>query len=155
MTSCVVCKQLTKEEFEKKVSIFRSRRDVLYFLLNTLLTIKTFGDQLCYCEQYEKRCTYFEIRGEFSGVEYDLYENMFDLNFLVVRYFHLFDYLEHLFESKLCICLIFYNKFHYFWRDWFNGENNRVSLSDTIAHKEDPDVKRLHNNNCMVQLDRL
>ena len=75
---------------------------------------------------------------------------MFDLNFLAQRHADLFDYLVELFDSTRCICLILKNKFHYVWRDWFNGENYRISLDDAIAYKEKRDINDIKNNNCMV-----
>ena len=76
---------------------------------------------------------------------------MFSLDFLGQIHAHLFDYLDQLFKSKRCVCLILNNKFHYVWKDWFNGENYRVSLSDAIAHKENNDVNIIKNNNCHLQ----
>ena len=81
MASCTVYSQLTKYQFERKTCVFRSRRDVLYFLLNILLTIKASRKQLCYC-LHKKRCVFCKIKRQFRSVEYDLYNNIFDLDFL-------------------------------------------------------------------------
>ena len=47
------------------------------------------------------------------------------------------------------------NEFHYFWKDWFDGENYRVSLNSAIAHKERHDVNTVKNNNRTVLLKKI
>ena len=54
-------RSLTKDNFDQKTSAFISRRAVLYFLLNTLLTMKKYRDNLCYCSQREQKRTIFDI----------------------------------------------------------------------------------------------
>lgn len=78
---------------------------------------------------------------------------MFSLDFLGQIHAH-FDYLDQLLKFKRCVYLILNNEFHYVGKDWFNGENYRVSLSDAIAHKENNDVN-IKNNNCHVQNEQL
>ena len=71
MSECSICRSLTKDNFDQKTSVFTSRRAALYFLLNTLLTIKKYRDNLCYCSQREQKRTIFDIiwhTNEFYGV---------------------------------------------------------------------------------------
>ena len=71
MSECSICRSLTKDNFDQKTSAFTSRRAALYFLLNTLLTIKKYRDNLCYCSQREQKRTIFDIiwhTNEFYGV---------------------------------------------------------------------------------------
>ena len=82
MTNCSVCKNLTKEVFEKKNLHFYFKKRCLVFSSNTLLTIKTYRDSLCYYSQREQICSICMIKNEFYSVEYDLYENMFNFDFL-------------------------------------------------------------------------
>ena len=112
MSSCTVSSQMAKSKFEKKICVFPSRRDVLYFLLNTFLTIKACCKQFCYC-QHKKRCIICHIKRDFHGIQYVLYDNMFDLHFLAWIHADLYDYLEELFESERCVCLISHNKYYY------------------------------------------
>ena len=115
-------------------------RSIIFFLLNTLRNIKSFRNQLYYCVQLQPRCLICEICREFQSVEYDLYENMFCLDFLGRVHSYLHDYLEKIFLSKRCLCLILNNEYSYVWKDWFTGENYRVSLKDAITHKENHDI---------------
>ena len=122
MAECTTCKNLGKEEFERKTCVFSSRRSVLYFLLNTLLTIKRFRDDLCCCNRKEQKCAICEIRNEFYSVEYNLYDNMFDFDFLNRIHSSLFAYLQKLILSHRCVSLILNHKLAYVWKDWYNGE---------------------------------
>lgn len=81
MSFCTVSSQMTESEFEKKICVFPSRRDLLYFLLNRFLTIKACCKQFCYC-QHKKRRIISHIKRYFHGIQYVLYDNMFDLHFL-------------------------------------------------------------------------
>ena len=110
------------------------------FLLNTLLNIKSFRNQLCYCVHLQPRCLICEICREFQRIEYDLYENMFCLDFLGRVHSYLHDYLEKIFLSKRCLCFILNNEYSYVWKDWFTGENYRIFLKDAITHKENHDI---------------
>ena len=115
-------------------------RSIIFFLLNTLRNIKSFRNQLYYCVQLQPRCLICEICREFQSVEYDLYENMFCLDFLGRVHSYLHDYLEKIFLSKRCLCFILNNKYSYVWKDWFTGENYRIFLKDAITHKENHDI---------------
>ena len=86
-------------------------RSIFFFLLNTLRKIKRFRNQLYYCVQLQPRCLICEICREFQSVEYDLYENMFCLDFLGRVHSYLHDYLEKIFLSKRCLCLILNNEY--------------------------------------------
>ena len=57
---------------------------------------------------------------------------MFDRDFLAKQHADLYGYLVELFGSNQCAYLILHNKFHYVWKDWFSGENYRISLNDAI-----------------------
>lgn len=81
MSFCTVSSQMTESEFEKKICVFPSTRDLLYFLLNTFLTIKACCKQFCYC-QHKKRRIICHIKRYFHGIQCVFYDNMFDLHFL-------------------------------------------------------------------------
>ena len=111
MSECSICRNLTKDNFDQKTSVFTSRRAVLYSLLNTLLTIKKYRGHLCYSSQREQKCTICDITNEFYRLEYDLYENMLNFHFLNQIHRRLFMHLNKMFASNRCFCLILNNKF--------------------------------------------
>ena len=44
------CRELDQDKFQTVTWVFTNRHDLVFFLFNTLLNIKCFGDRLCYCE---------------------------------------------------------------------------------------------------------
>ena len=152
MSECSIYRSLTKDNFDQKASVFTSRRAVLYFSLNDLLTIKKYRDHLCYCSQRERKCTIREIINDFYGVEYDLYENMLNFDFLNQIHRRLFMHLNKMFASNRCLCLILNHKFAYVWKDWYTGEKHSVYLEDKIAYKEKIDMDKIKLNDCSVCL---
>lgn len=152
---CSHCSELNQPEFGWKTCTFKNRRELLFFLLNTLLNIKCFTDQLYYCEN-RKECLICITKRTRTGYEYDLYKNMFDLDFLVKCHADLYNYLNQLFKTKKhCTCFILSNEYNYLWKDWFNGRNYRVSLSDAIKHKEQHDINKIRNNDLKIELIKL
>ena len=121
-------------------------------LLNTLLNIKCFNDRLCYFEN-RRECLIFKIKRTYTNYVYELYKNMFDLDFLIECYSNLQHYLNQLFQiKKHCVCFILNNHYHYVWKDWFNGKKYRVSLSDATKHKEDHDINEIKNNTFQIKM---
>ena len=75
---------------------------------------------------------------------------------LIKFHSNLYHYLNQLFQiKKHCVCFILNNKHHYVQNDWFNEKNYRVSLSDTIKHKEEHDIIKIINNTCEIKLTNL
>ena len=89
MRECSICRSLTKDNFDQETSVFTSRRAVLYFLVNTLLTIKKYRDHLCYCSQREQKCAIFDIIwhiNEFYGVaSLDVYYTFIRILILLIK----------------------------------------------------------------------
>lgn len=77
---------------------------------------------------------------------------MFDFDFLNRIHSGLFAYLQKLILSHRCVCLILNHKLAYVWKDWYNGERYRVSLKDTIAHKEKYEINQICGQNYHVRL---
>ena len=40
----------------------------------------------------------------------------------------------------------------YVWKDWFNGRNDRISLSEVIKRKEQHDINKIKNNTFETKL---
>lgn len=88
--------------------------------------------------------------------DYDLYKNMFNLNFLAKCHSNLIHYLSQLFETKKhCVCFILSNEYHYYWKDWYDGEECRISLWDAIEHKEKHDINKIKNIDFKIKLTKL
>ena len=90
--SCKNCSELTHMEFERKTCVFKNCYELLLFLLNTILNLKSFDDDLCYCGN--EKCMICKMKRTFNNHEYNLSRNMFDLNFLIDCHSYLYYYLK-------------------------------------------------------------
>ena len=131
MSEYLICRSLTKDNFDQKTSVFTSRRAVLYFLLNTLLIIKKYRDYLCCCSQREQKCT---LPMNFTVLNMIFMKICWTLIFWTK---YTIDCSCPVFASNRCWCLILNNKFAYIlWKDWYTGEKHSIYLEDAIAYKE-------------------
>lgn len=85
----------------------------------------------------------------FTNCEYDLYENLFDLDFLAQRDVKIYEYLAQIFNTKHCLCLILNKEYNYVWKDWFNSNNYRVALSTATEQYE---LNKMKSNNLNVKI---
>ena len=90
--SCKNCSELTHMEFERKTCVFKNCYELLLFLLNAILNLKSFDDDLCYCGN--EKCLICKMKRTFNNHEYNLSRNMFDLNFLIDCHSYLYYYLK-------------------------------------------------------------
>ena len=65
-----------KEEFNQKITIFNSRYDLYFFLMNMLLLIQNNGFYYCYSRI--KKCQICNINDHFVHFEHDLRKNIFN-----------------------------------------------------------------------------
>ena len=94
--SCKNCSELAHMEFQRKMCVFENCCELLLFLLNTVLNVKSFDDHLCYCGN--GKCLICGMKRTFNNHEYNLYRNMFDLNFLIDCHSCLYYYVNELFK---------------------------------------------------------
>lgn len=103
------CIELNQSEFERKIRTFKKRCELLFFLLNTLLNITNFSNQLCYCED-RKECLICKIKRTHNDLEYHIYKNMFVFGFLITCHFDLYPYLNQLFKRKKTLRLFYFKQ---------------------------------------------
>ena len=75
---------MSKEEFKSLILMGKkSRYEILYFILNTLLQIFYDSDWYYYCEHFKNnsKCKICTIPLIFSNFEEDIKKNMFNVNF--------------------------------------------------------------------------
>ena len=127
-----------KGKFYKKITIFNSRFDLRYFLLNTLSQLIFNGWWHCVCgEKEEKKCTICKLQIIFNNSEEDLNKNMFDEEFLYDYNTRLKYHLIELFETNKCaLCCFLGDKYLYRGRDWTTGYTWNVPLSEQMKYEE-------------------
>ena len=79
---------------------------------------------------------------------------MLNLDFLTKFYSNLVHYLNQLFGTKTPCVFFLSNEYHYFWKDWYNGKEYHVSLSDAEEHKEEHDINKIKITDFKVKLTK-
>ena len=155
--NCRDCFKDRAKAFEKATCHFPNRRSLVVFLLNVVLNVKDLWKSLCYCE---KRADGFpshvcQFRTVYLNDEYDIYQNLFDLNFLIK--FH-----THLLRNLKCIlfktdshfsCHLINKKFCYIHKDWFDGSKEQFFLPYFLDLCENRKINDIKNNDFKVVLD--
>ena len=82
-------KNLSQQQFDEKTKRFKNRKELYFFILNTLSLIIYNGHYYCFCEKFmkkrlnEKNCAICQIPLTFCNFEKDLNKNMFNEVFFV------------------------------------------------------------------------
>ena len=136
----------------RKLVLLKIIVNFYFLLLNTLLNFKCFNGQLCYCEN-RKECLICKIKRACTDCEYELYNNILDVDFLIECHSNLYHYLNQLFQiKKHCVCFILNNDYHYVGKDWLNGKNFRLSLSEAMKLKEEHNINKIRNNTFEIKM---
>ena len=100
-------KEMSKQQFNKKICCFKSRYDLYFFLMNTLLQIECDGEKHCFCDtlENEEKCQLCVIPIFFCNFEKDLNNNKMNAQYLQSYKSKLYPYLSKLFfVNKESIC---------------------------------------------------
>lgn len=91
--------EISKREFNKEICHFKSRHDLYFFLMNTLLQIKYDGWRYCFCNMLEKKekCQLCVISTVFCDFESNLRDNMLNVLYLKNYQSKLYPHLSRLF----------------------------------------------------------
>ena len=112
------CEQvkIIRAQFNEKFQFYTYRKELSFFLLNTINLILHNGWQYCYCDKYEKRKSHQEINSElcrtgmiFVDFEKDIYKNIFNDTFLWKYHSKLFFHLYQVFETEKAVLCCFFN----------------------------------------------
>ena len=136
----------------RKLVLLKIIVNFYFLLLNTLINFKCFNGQLCYCEN-RKECLICKIKRACTDCEYELYNNILDVDFLIECHSNLYHYLNQLFQiKKHCVCFILNNDYHYVGKDWLNGKNFQLSLSEAMKLKEEHNINNIRNNTFEIKM---
>lgn len=129
---CQKCCQNNFSAFKEATCVFENRRDLSPFLLNVVLNLKENGKLYCFCH-HTSECEVCQIRKIFFDDEYDIYKNIFDLNFVAQFHANLHACLEELFNTKKhIVCNLIFVEYRYFHVDWYMVKKNVFLLSKVI-----------------------
>ena len=113
---------MNKEEFNEKISNFKTKYDLLLILLNTLLLIENNRYYYCFC-QNKNKCLICRIPNVSYYFENDLKDNMFNEEYLKNYHLKLIQSINKLFfQNKASACCFLDDEYTYRSRDWYSGE---------------------------------
>ena len=114
------------------------------FLLNILLQIKNVGLYYCYCGR--EKWQFCIICMIFFQFEKDIYNNMFDADFLFCYYDKVVFQLKRLFqEKKGVVCCFLHDEYSYLIHDIDTSENRFFTVSEIIKMVETVQIDRMIN----------
>ena len=94
--------QTSIQNYNKKINGFKSTYELVYFLINSLLQIKSKIWSFCFFEEYEngKKCELYLINEDFNDFEDIIKVKIIDRDFLLDYQWKLIPYLRKLFYLK-------------------------------------------------------
>ena len=156
--NCQNCFKDDVKAFEKATCQFRSRRSLVIFLLNVVFNIKDLWDRYCFCDKVGVlHCAVCQFRAVYLNNEYDIYENSFDLNFLLAFHSHVLKNLRCLLLEIDChiTCQLINRKYFYIHKDWFDGSLEKFYLLYCLDIHENKKINDIKNNGFKIVLDPL
>ena len=133
--------EMTNKEYNKKIYDFKNRRDVNFFLLNTLFSIKYNGHLYCYCNSDGSKCQICLIRTDFSNCTEEIFSNMKNMEVLWNYAMKLYPYLSQLFyEHKKSISCFFNSEFSCSFIHW-SGRVETITLPGIIKNCQEKTLR--------------
>ena len=97
-----------------------------------------------------------QFREVYEDDEYEIYQNCFDLHYLAVFHWIMYDCLETLLKvNNRVVCRLINSDFSYLFKDWFNGEKKTFPLRQIVDLYEKTQIKIIQNNGCRVVVEPL
>ena len=156
--NCQKCFKDNVEAFEKATCQFCSRRSLVIFLLNVVLNIKDLWDHYCFCDKVGVLpCLVCQFRVVYLNDEYDIYENSFDLNFLLDFHLHILKNLGCLLLKTDChiTCHLINEKYFYVQKNWFDGSLEQFYLSFCLDIYKNKKINEIKNKFFKIVTDLL
>ena len=147
--TCQNCFKDKVDAFEKATCQFNCRRSLVIFLLNVVLNIKDLWIHYCFCDKIDVlSCSICQFWVVYLNDEYDIYENSFNLNFLLNFHRHLYKNLKcQLLETDFHIAYRLINKkYSYVHKDWFDGSLEQFYLPYCLDIYENRKINQIKNN---------
>ena len=153
--NCRNCYKDNEESFKIFTCNFKGRRSLVVFLLNIVLNAQELRNEYCFCEKVLEECSVCQFRMLCWNDQYDLYENSFDLNFLLTFHDHMRRNLSKLLDIKDChfACELINRQYFYSHKSWFDGQIEKFYIPYCLAIYENDKINTIKNNEFKVVLD--
>ena len=108
-----------------------------------------------FCEKVLEECSIFQFRMLYWNDQYDLYENSFDLNFLLRFRDQVRRNLSKLLDIKDChfACELINRQYFYSHKSWFDGQIEKFYIPYCLAIYENDKINTIKNNEFKVVID--
>ena len=110
-----------------------------------------------FCEKVLEECSIFQFRMLYWNDQYDLYENSFDLNFLLRFRDQVRRNLSKLLDIKDChfACELINRQYFYSHKSWFDGQIEKFYIPYCLAIYENDKINTIKNNEFNIVIDPL
>ena len=140
-------------KFQKASCVFKSRQPMVIFLLNVVLNIEKFWKDFCFCTDSKLICSVCQMRVVYLNDQYDIYENSFNMDFLLKFHQHLIKNLNSLLEIEYrFVCKVINEKYFYILKDLFDGSKKHFYLSDCLNEFENKKINQIKNVNFRIAI---
>ena len=108
----------------------------------------------CFCEKDLEECSICQFRMLQWNDQYDLYENSFDLNFLLRFHNHVHRNLKKLLEINGCHfpCELINRQYFYSHKSWFDGQIEKFYIPYCLEIYKNDKINAIKNNEFKVVL---
>ena len=143
---CENCFVNKTEKFQKASCIFKSRQLLVIFLLTVVLNIEKFWEDFCFYTDSKLNCSVCQMRVVYLNDQYDIYENSFNMDFLLKFHQHLIKNLNSLCEIECHFaCKVINEKYFYTLKDLFDGSKKHFDLSNCVNEFENKKINQIKN----------
>ena len=110
-----------------------------------------------FCEKVLEECSIFQFRMLYWNDQYDLYENSFDLNFLLRFRDQVRRNLSKLLDIKDChfACELINRQYFYSHKSWFDGQIEKFYIPYCLAIYENDKINTIKKNEFNIVIDPL
>ena len=150
---CENCFVNKTEKFAKASCIFKSCQPMVIFLLNVILSIEKFWKDFCFCTDSILICSVCKMRLIYLNDQCDIYENSFNMDFLLKFHQHLIKNLNSLLEINCYfVCKVINEKYFYTLKDLFDGSKKHFNLCDCLNEFENKKNNQIKSNDFRIAI---
>ena len=159
MAHCNNCFLFDEFKLYSKVGFFESRKEIVTFMLNTILNIQKYFLDFCKCDGHSI-CLLCKIGGVFNkNLTYEIYKNCLDLNLMSKIKENLQVQLNNLLESSSndhFLCKILNEEYYYEQGpSLFTGEPITFSIRTAYLQWEKTQIEDIVDNESYVVVKKL
>ena len=129
---------------------------MVIFLLNVVLNIEKFWKDFCFCTNSKLICSVCQMRLIYLNDQYDIYENSFNMDFILKFHQDPIKNLNSLLEINChFVCKVINEKYFYTLKDLFDGSKKHFHLYDCLNEFENKKINQIKSNDFKIVISFL